>query len=355
MRKNIALTALLLSLVLLFCACGTENADVSNTTGDTTDLTDTNDTIDTADKIDTADTADITDTADTADTADTTDLNDDGDEPELLFNLPTEADWEAITPPHHSWSHTYDAIVALLSGDIDSFAKECSVSPEVYESFRGMVITDYKLSSEEIFYVTNTNPYPILEIEVAESNSEFLPVGTHKLVFDEGLVLRFFKYDEFPEKSSDFQFAASYIFMLGSDRDFYPISAENRRQFGLCDFIVWRLNKLAGDEELRSEAEIREYAEKYLGVDGDTLDFRGIEKYDGGYQMVGRGGGGYEFTVLSEEVIDGINVVTVQFYADYSGIIPSKKVEFYMELLDGEYRPIKTVIIEDSGFETAWW
>lgn len=344
MRKNIALTALLLSLLLLFCACGADKNDTPDTTDNTTDTI--------------ADVATDTSEADTSN--DTTDTSDITDEPSLT--LPTEADWEAIRPSNYSWSDTYRAIVALLSNDIDTFAHCCSVSPEVYESLRGMVITDYKLSSEEIFYVSNARPFPILEIEVAESNSEFFTVGTHKLVFDEGLVLRFIKYDEFLREgngsqgeSSEFQFAASYIHALGSDRDFQSISAEGQRQFGLCDFIVSRLNKLAGNYEPRSEQEIRDYAEKYLGVDGDTLYIdQTLEKYEGGYQAIGRGKGSYPFTVLSEEVIDGVNVVTVRFFADFSQTVTSRVVEFHMELIDGEYRPIKSVIIEDTEFESPY-
>lgn len=332
MRKNIILTALLFSLVLLFCACGGEGTDTPDTTDDTTDLTDT---------------------TDATDTTDTTVID---DEPSLT--LPTEADWDAIRPYSWSSNNTYRAIVALLSNDIKTFAKCCSVSHEVYESLRGMVITEYKLSSEEIFYISNARPFPILEIEVAESNSEFFTVGAHKLVFDEGLVLRFIKYDEFlregsgsPEKGSEFQFAASYIHALGSDRDFQSILAEGERQFGLCDFIVGRLNTLAGDYEVRSEAEIRAYAEKYLGVDGDTLRFgQTLEHYDGGYQRIGRGSASKPFTVLSEEVVDGVNVVTVRFFADFSKTVTSRVVEFHMELIDGEYRPIKTVIVEDTEF-----
>lgn len=274
--------------------------------------------------------------------------------------LPTKEDWDALGLGDGVWYGIYDAINALLSGDIDEFERCCGVAPGVYESFRGMVITDYTLAAQEFpctFFTFDPGKLPVLTIEVSESDSDYLSPGTHELVFEEGIALVFGKRDQLDQfsHSAEYPRAASYILTLGSDRDFAPISAENRRQFGLCDFIVWRLNTLADNYELRSEAEIREYAEKYLGVDGDTLDFNGLEKYDGGYQMLGRGVGCYAFTVLSEEVIDGINVVTVQFYADYSGIIPSRKVEFHMELLDGEYRPIKAVILEDSDFETAYW
>ncbi len=356
MKKRIFALVLMLVLAASFVSCEDKPDTVSDTLTDTSENDTSEDNTTVADATDTTlnDTLeDVTTVFDTADTAADTD--------EIVtstMTLPTVEEWKALVDADNGWwNDTYDAINALLSGDIDEFERLCGVAPGVYESFRGMVITDYKISFENIPYNFDPNQsreMPILTIEVAESNSDYLTPGTHELAFDEGLWMTFSKR-EYMNSSTEYPRATSYILMLGSDRDFDPISTENRRQFGLCDFILWRLNTLAGNQELRSEAEIREYAEKYLGVDGDTLAFRGVEKYDGGYQMVGRGGGGYVFTVLSEEVVDGINVVTVQFYADYSGIIPSRKVEFHMELLDGEYRPIKTVILEDSDFRTAFW
>ena len=338
MKKRIFSLLLMLVLSASFVSCEDKHTVVLDDLSDTSE----DDTFDDGTTM-----ADVTDT-----TANTDEIS----VPSLT--LPTEADWDALELDGANWYYNiYDAVNALLSGDVDAFERFCGVAPGVYESFRGTVITDYTLTAEEFpctFFTFDPGKLPVLTIEVSESNSDYLTPGTHELIFDEGIVLSFGKRDKLSH-SVEYPRAGSYIFMLGSDRDFDPISAENRRQFGLCDFIVWRLNELAGDEELRSEAEIREYAEKYLGVDGDTLDFRGVEKCDGGYQMGGRGGGGYVFTVLSEEVIHGINVITVQFYADYSGIIPSRRVEFHMELLDGEYRPIKAVIVEDSDFETAYW
>ncbi|MBQ2765736.1 MAG: hypothetical protein IJF48_01950 [Clostridia bacterium] len=275
---------------------------------------------------------------------------------ENTLTLPTKEDWDALGLVNGVWYNIYDAVDALLSGDIDEFERLCGVAPGVYESLRGMVITEYSLTSEEIVYTRNGDKriFPILEIEVEKSNSDYFTPGIHTLAFDEGLFLMFAKRDEF-YLPSEYPFAESYMVNLVSDRDFYPILGENRSQFGLCDFIVSRLNKLAGDYEPRTEEEIRSYAEKYLGVDGDTLNIeQTLEKVDGGYQTIGRGGGAFMFTVLSEKVIDGINVVTVRYWADYSKTVPSRTVEFHMELLDGEYRPIKSVILEDSDFDTVF-
>lgn len=357
MKKRIFALLLVFMISVCFASCEDEPAVISDDLTDTTENDTPEDNTTVADATDTTlnDTLeDVTTVFDTADTAADTD--------EIVtstMTLPTVEEWKALVDADNGWwNDTYDAINALLSGDIDEFERLCGVAPGVYESFRGMVITDYKISFEDIPYYfdpSQSRELPILTIEVTESNSDYLTPGTHELVFDEGLWMTFSKREDM-NRPTEYPRAHSYISYLGSDRDFYCVLGENRRQFGLPDFIVGRLNWLAGDYEPRSEEEICEYAEKYLGVDGDTLDIeRTLDKVEGGYQLIGRGGGGYEFTVLSEEVIDGINVVTVQFYADYSGIIPSRKVEFHMELLDGEYRPIKTVILEDSDFKTVFW
>ncbi len=280
--------------------------------------------------------------------------------PESTLDLPTAEEWEAlINDDSVWWNGVYDAVNALLSGDIDEFERCMGVTAGVYDSFRGMVITDYKIGVEDIPYYFDpsiSRMLPTLTIDVAESNSDYLTPGTHELVFDEGLWITFSKREEI-NSPTEYLAATSYISYLGSDRDFYSVLGEDRRQFGLTDFIVGRLDRLAGDNEPRTADEICAYAEKYLGVDGDTLRFGeySLAEVDGGYRRIGRGGGSYEFEVLSEEIVDGVNVVTVQFYADYSGIIPSRKVEFHMELLDGEYRPIKSAILSDSDFETAYW
>ena len=139
-----------------------------------------------------------------------------------------------------------------------------------------------------------------------------------------------------------------------SDRDFSRIMTEGS-QWGLCDFIIGRLDVLHGNHEPRTAEEIGDYAEKYLGVDRNTLNFEyTVDKTpDGRYVRIGRGSTSYYHTVLSEEIRDSITVVTIQFWADPSQTVPSRKVEFHLELIDGEYKPLHTVILEDSSFKTA--
>ncbi len=259
--------------------------------------------------------------------------------------------------------HCFYTIRAFLEGDVDAFARRCSVSADVYAHMRGMKIGSYRLYKEEIAAYddpTETRTYPVLEFEVTESNSSVFPVGTHRLVWDEGLAVIFTPREQFRFYSQayygsipndDALSASRYISALFTE-DFSWATDEYHRY----RFIVSRLNTIAGDYEPRTEDEIRAYAEKYLGLTVNPEYYsRVLMAVEGGYQLIGRGGGPYLRTDLSEEVRDGITVVTSVFWADYSMTVPSRKVEFHLELLDGEYKPIKTVVLEDYGFRTVYY
>jgi len=271
--------------------------------------------------------------------------------------LPTEAEWKALGLTR--WEG-YNMVCALLSDDVDAFARHCGVAAKVYDSMRGMKIASYRIYRETIPAVDNpsvTRPYPVLELEITESQNEFFAPGTRRIVLLSGMVDSFADRDTYQWTSiySDPRSAAvRYVNAVGSDRDFSSISAEAMRQFGLADFIVGRLNTLYGNHDPRTAEEIRAYAEKYLDVDGDTLYLDGLlDQVEGGYIRIGRGSSSPSHTVVSEEIRDGITVVTVQFWADFAQTVPSRLVEFHLQLLDVEYKPIKTVILEDSDFRTA--
>ncbi len=271
------------------------------------------------------------------------------------------AEWTQVGfNKYESSMRIFYAIRALLRGDSADFARRCGVSSKVYASLQGIEFGSHRIYREEIPSENdpdNTQAYAVLEVEILASESDFFTPGTHRLVFAEGLSITFTPREEFKrytQPSGVTSPAVSYVDMVRSDTDFYRILGEGRSQFGLCSFIVARLNTLAGNGNPRTEEEIRAYAEKYLGVDGDSLHIQeSLYKQDDGYILIGRGSTSLIRTFLSEEIRDGITVVTVQFWADHSKTVPSRKVEFHLELLDGEYRPVKTVILEDSEFATA--
>jgi len=274
---------------------------------------------------------------------------------QLYYGLPTLAECHDIVGWYNA--DLQFALSAFLRSDWEQFAKLCDVEPEVYAYMQGMEISDYTLTKEMIpdpYYPENVNPYPVLTFTVTESQNDIFPKGEHTLIWDHGLHLYFAPRETFHTPVSDMSAAERYVFDVHSDRDFSRIMTEGS-QWGLCDFIIGRLDVLHGNYEPRTAEEIGDYAEKYLGVDRNTLNFEyTVDKTpDGRYVRIGRGLTSYYHTFLSEEIRDGITVVTVQFWADPSQTVPSRKVEFHLELIDGEYKPLHTVILEDSPFKTA--
>ena len=253
------------------------------------------------------------------------------------------------------------AICAFLRGDLENFTKYCGVKPEVYAHMETMKIGNYTLSSVTLPDADNpeyVQSYPCLTFTVTESQSDIFPVGEHTLIWESGLYLTFSPKEAFEESRAShtpMSSAEQYIFSVNHDRDFSTILEEGKRQAGLCDFILARLNVIHGNHEPRTAQEIGDYAEKYLGVDRTALQFENkVDKtQDGRYVRIGRGTSSYYYSLLSEEIRNGITVVTVQYYADPSKTVPSRKVEYHMEQIDGEYKPLHTVILEDSPFQTA--
>ena len=215
------------------------------------------------------------------------------------------------------YEYVYETMLALVDGNIDVFENHCGVAAGVYEGLRGMEIGDFDIYFDNIPAANNKEEayeYPILKMEVVSSESEIFPVGTYELVFSEGMYTTFTKREDFKwhyaptDNTSD---AVNYIYCVGSDRDFESVKKEGLREFGLCDFIIIRLDYLSGTYGSKTEEEIKAYAEKYLGVSGDELVFGNkIMKDDSGYQIFGRGGSSPVSTVVSEEDRDGITVVT---------------------------------------------
>jgi len=256
-------------------------------------------------------------------------------------------------------------IFTLLSGDGAEFSRVCGLPDEVYGSLDEMEFGGYKLYYENIPPENDPSfdrDFPVLELEVTKSDGGFLPEGRQKLIFDEGMYLTFHV-----QSSGEFKWysdymgetrtpAEIYVDMVGSDCDFETILVEGKRQWGIGEFIVLRLTEMTGDiiGEYTAD-EINAYAEKYLGIDGGTLPLKNwLYENDGKYSILGHGGASFVRDFIGTEIRgDGTTVVTVQFWADHSRTVPSRKVEFHMTELDGEFVPKTTVILEDSGLRTA--
>ncbi len=275
---------------------------------------------------------------------------------------PTYEQWCAIGLSDVS-SFSYDIICALVTGDIDRFTDLCGVLPEVYESWRDVQFGSYTISCEEIAAEDDPEAtlfFPVLEIEVLESDDAFFTPGTHRLVFEEGYAITFTHYDEYKwytfYDGDSMSSCEKYINQLGFNRTFLPVLAEDDRMVFVCDFIVARLNTLSGDFSPVSAEQIYEYAEKYLDIERERLDLdRYLFAESGGYVRIGKGGSTPVSTYISEEERNGVIVATIQYWADYSKSVRSQKAEVYLELIDGEYRYIKTEIVEDTGYATEYY
>ncbi len=124
-------------------------------------------------------------------------------------------------------------------------------------------------------------------------------------------------------------------------------------RFGICDFIVGRLDRLAGDNNLRSAEEIREYAAVCLGLAPDTLVLEHqLEARDGGYVRIGRGVNIPPVSILGEETRGDTTVVTVCCWADQSKTVEAMPVEFHLVRTAIDWKLTDTVIVCDNGF--AW-
>ncbi len=274
--------------------------------------------------------------------------------------------WEDINMSESDWNefsnkYFYDVIRAFTEGDIDEFSKLTDTPAEVYESLKSIRIGDYKTYIEYIPAKNDPNSvqkYPAIEFEVTESDCETFPVGKHILVYNSTYVtvLTHKKNVEWltamPEDETNTVSAKEYISDMCSDKEFWVYNAGEY----LVEKIIIRMDTAFGhSEDGYTAKEICDYAEKYLGIKAEEIDFEhsAIGKQNGKYFILGHGGSSSAEDFISEEIIDGITVVTVRSYADHSKLVQSRLVEFHLKLIDGEYSPVKAVILEDSEFYTA--
>ncbi len=361
MKKNLFTILLMLTVAVLLCSLGScvkDNSDLPSSI-DTTDNTPSDTTAET-----------------TADTTKTPDTDTQPSESKMWEDLGmTEKEWNDFTAVHEEYfsESIHTIVMAMLTGDVDTFAKNLGAPAEVYEYVKDMKFGDYKLYTAKVPAKDDplkTRKHPVFEVEVKESSNSFFPVGTNRLVFIPGIMSTTVKHvediewyadntnrtSEQPSKAQ--KYVNTVISDLSCGESFDSILEEGKRDFGLADFIIMRLSELSGySRSSFTEAEIRGYAEKYLGIDGGTVKIKdGRVWYNeaaGGYEIVGRGGTVISLDYVSEEILEDITVVTVRFYADYSETVQSRVVEFHLKQIDDEYSPVKTVIIEDSEYTTA--
>lgn len=273
--------------------------------------------------------------------------------------------WAALgLPEYDAWIR--DTTRALITGDGAALAKTLGVPAESYACYNGMVVTDWALRREAIPAVddpTQVRDLAVLDLTIAAGGSEVLGPGKHSLVFVGELFAYVVPREAYTWRttysgepiSPAVSYVSSVMMHAGFDEDcFDNLRTPGKTQFGLADFIIARLGVLDGKYDTPRTAEaIRAYAEACLGLDGASVPLTGVQAVDGGYTVYGRGGSGVICDFVGEETRDGVTVVTVQFWADYSRTVKSKRMEFHLCPGTPDFKPVKAVTVEDSGLPTV--
>lgn len=255
-------------------------------------------------------------------------------------------------------------IEAFLTGDLEALASGSGASVEAYKSYRGMEFGEYAIRRELLPTSDGEErEFLVLNVDILKSDNDVLVPGRHKLVAVDDFSAELTPIENFTYFTSWEGFIGSmseaqrFIYDIRSTSFDYFVGTgqPDAEQKVSADYIVCRLARLRPDAESFTSGEIKAYAKKYFDIDDYTIR-RGTlrELPDGGYGVIGRGVSSPTYSFVSEEERDGHTVVTVQFWADYSKTVKSKLVEFHIIPLDGDFKPLLSVTLEDSGLETAY-
>jgi len=363
--KKILFTLLLMitaaSILCTFMGCREEDTDLPPSL-DTTDST-------------LPDTTDDTPSDTTAKTTETPDTEPQQPEDKIWEDLGmTEQEWNDFATEHADYfpEYIHETVMAMLTGDIDTFAKNLGAPAEVYEYVKDMKFGNYRMYTAEVPAKddpSQTRRYPTLEIEILESTNDFFKIGTNRLVFILGGIAPYIEHIEdiewyadnanYPEEqiTSAQEYIEDVLTFFPRSKHFEDLLSKEKLCAPASDtFILSRLYKNSDGSRMGfTKDEIYSYAEKYLAIDSDSveIDERFYYEETEEYYIPPRGGTTVYLEYESEETHDGITVLTVRFYADYSKTVQSRLVEFHLKQIDNEYSPVKIVIVQDSNHVTA--
>ncbi len=267
-------------------------------------------------------------------------------------------------PDYAAWIR--DTTLALISGDGVALAKTLGVPEESYACYNGMAVSDWALRREAIPAAddpTQVREMIVLDLTILSGGSEVLGPGEHSLVFVGELFAYLVPREAYAWRVNPVggkqSAAENYLWAVfdyaGFGEDcFHVLRTPGLTQFGMADFIIGRLGALDGRHDRPRTADaIRAYAEACFGIDGASVPLTGVQTVEGGYTRYGRGGSGVICDFVGEETRDGVTVVTVQFWADYSRTVESKRMEFHLRPGAIDFVPVKVVTLRDSGLITV--
>lgn len=253
----------------------------------------------------------------------------------------------------------YLFLKAFIEGDIETLERMANAVEGVYDSYKSMELGEYSITRTDIHPISPLNQsrdgFIIFNFDLLSSENEILHAGRHSRLIEYGLCMEmtdYENYEVFPVLT-EAQIVIR-LFSMHGFTSFPDFKSKNYRGYSVVSpvYILSRLNK--DDYKPRAAEEIIAYAKKYFDIDDYIIDEEFLVKTEDGYDILGMGAPSPSFNLVSEEIRDGITVVTVQFWADFSQTVKSVLVEFFLEPLDGDYKPLYSKILEDTGHPTSW-
>lgn len=277
-------------------------------------------------------------------------------QPDQLINTITDyRDWEQLGL--NKTDERYLFIKAFVNGDTETLEYMAYTDKGVYESYKSIVLGDYtikRIDKNPIYPDNGGSDNIIFDFDIISGDNEVLCPGHHSFYIEAVLCTKMIDYKNyvmFPLLNEAQKFIYYY---RGTSFPDFKAKTENGNYNISTEYIIGRLGYLSGNYKSRSAEEIIAYAKKYFDVDDYKINEDEVDKTQDGYGIIGRGVPVPSRSFVSEDICDGITVVTVQFWADFSQTVKSILVEFCIEPLDGDFKPLYSVTLEDTGYKTSY-
>ena len=267
--------------------------------------------------------------------------------PERTTTIITDyRDWEKLGISCYDERYRY--IRAFVTGDTKALGRQYYVGAELHDPYKAIVLKDYKIE-----WVDTVNYYHYgpsrgdniifsFTVESADSPLLDLSVGYHRYYLECGLdyLLLDYRDNQVYERGDEFPTAGIINILRGQN---LPDLEKHENNHHLTGYIYTRLSLKLNIEP--TEEEMIRYAKEILGID-NFKPYLDPTVPMGAYKM--------HFRVLSEEMRGDEVCTTVQYYADGERFIKSQKIEYYFEPVGDDYKPLRQVIVEDTGLKTGY-
>ncbi|MHB1155033.1 MAG: hypothetical protein ACYCWE_22020 [Eubacteriales bacterium] len=278
-------------------------------------------------------------------------------QPDQLTDTITDyRDWEQLGLNKTELRYLF--IKAFVNGDTETLEYMANADKGVYDSYKSIVLGNYTIKRSDKSPISplnqNIDGFIIFDFDILSSENEVLCTGHHSLLIEYTLCMQMIDYADYVMFPILTEAQKSIYYYHGTSFPDFKAKTNNGNYNISTEYILVRLNYLSGNYKPRSAEDIIAYAKKYFDVDDYKINEDEVYKTQNGYEVIGRGAASPSYNFVSEEIRDGITVVTVQFWADFSQTVKSVLIEFYLEPLDGDFKPLYSTILEDTGYKTSW-